>query len=163
VTADSNVDLPLDVGPFFSFTKLADQFFKQLGEGWGVLEPRQEIEGLAEVATMVEATSDRRQVRRPARADRGDRQELSLRLIRIVAASAMSGCRAATGQVAGRSALLHGLIDTASGSHPKGARKKEADDGHGARLMRETANDERGCPDESEGVETDSVANNPSS
>lgn len=60
--AQPDLDLTLDVAPLFAAPKEPEQ----LVESWcvlrGELEPRDEVERLAELATVVEAARDRRQV-----------------------------------------------------------------------------------------------------
>jgi len=55
---ESNVDLSFDVPPFFRLSEDTYEFLKRVDVRWSVFEPREEIEGLAEIATVVEATRD---------------------------------------------------------------------------------------------------------
>ena len=55
---ESNVDLPFDVPPLFRLTEDTYEFLKHVDIRWSVFEPRKEIEGLAEIATVIETTRD---------------------------------------------------------------------------------------------------------
>ena len=57
-----HIHLALDITPFFGRAQHADQFLEQLDMLGRVFEPGQEIEGLAEVAAVIELPRDRGQV-----------------------------------------------------------------------------------------------------
>src|SRR6266581_6499568 len=55
---ESNVDLSFDVPPLFRLSEDTYEFLKHVDIRWSIFEPRKEIEGFAEIATVVEATRD---------------------------------------------------------------------------------------------------------
>src|SRR6266852_5306414 len=65
--AQPDVDLALDVDPLFCRVQHADQVVEGGTVRGSELEPRDEVEGLAEFAAMVQAASDPWQVRKRAR------------------------------------------------------------------------------------------------
>ena len=56
------IHLALDIAPFFRGAQCGDQFLEHLSVGGLVFEPGQEIEGLAEVAAVIELAGNRRQI-----------------------------------------------------------------------------------------------------
>ena len=58
VSRESNVDLSFDVPPLFRLTENTYKFLKRVDFRWSIFEPGKEIEGLTEIATVVEATRD---------------------------------------------------------------------------------------------------------
>ena len=60
----ANIDLPVNVSPFFCGTKLSDQLIEGWRVRWPELEPRQEIEWLVlpKVTAVMQLTGDRRQI-----------------------------------------------------------------------------------------------------
>src|SRR6476646_10463809 len=61
-TLDADIHLALDVIPFLGRAQHADQFLERLRVRGLELEPGQEIEGLAEIAAVIELARDRRQI-----------------------------------------------------------------------------------------------------
>ena len=62
---ETEVDLAFDVGPFFGCSQPPHQFVKGRGVFGGELKPGQEVEGLCEVASVVQPPRDRREVFKP--------------------------------------------------------------------------------------------------
>ena len=61
------VHLALDIAPFFGRAQRGDQFLERSASRGRVFEPGQEVEGLAEVAAVIELAGDRRQIFQAAR------------------------------------------------------------------------------------------------
>lgn len=55
---ESNIDLSFDVPPLLGLSEDTHEFLKRVYIRWSIFEPCKEIEGLAEIATVVQATSD---------------------------------------------------------------------------------------------------------
>jgi len=55
---ESNIDLSFDVPPLLGLSEDTHEFLKRVDIRWSIFEPSKEIEGLAEIATVVQATSD---------------------------------------------------------------------------------------------------------
>src|SRR5438128_9777321 len=60
--SESDVDFALDIVPFSRFPEARYELVERGRVGGRVLEPRQEVEGLAKVATMIETSGDCREV-----------------------------------------------------------------------------------------------------
>ncbi len=57
-----HIDLALDKTPFFGRAQHRDQFLEQRGIAGSIFEPGQEIEGLAEIAAVIELAGNRGQI-----------------------------------------------------------------------------------------------------
>src|SRR2546429_242197 len=59
---EANIDLPFYVVPFLGGAQSSHELLEAVRIPWGELEPGQEVEGLAQVASMVQASRDRWEV-----------------------------------------------------------------------------------------------------
>ena len=67
IAHQTNIDFPFHIAPFRRCSKLANELIKSGGEGWGKLEPCQEIERFlrAKIPAMMQTARDGGQVFQP--------------------------------------------------------------------------------------------------